>query len=239
VKTATCARRFIIPFVVLLASATAPGLKAQSLEGINENGFPLTVGNRWEYRVGSELNVFSPTLAWPSEAVLEILAVEDILGQQAFHFRTTHRFLLGPDSDQTATGDTWFSMQEDTLWGVASDMVGALDPISAQLHKAIAQAEPDPWGVRTLVFPLAVGKSWDFGSVLPQLVDGLTDRKVVEARETVVVPAGQFETFRVVRLVESPVLNIRTEQWFAAVGLVKMREELITTDSFRLDHVPA
>lgn len=61
-------------------------------------------------------------------------------------------------------------------------------------------------------------------------MDGLTDRKVVEARETVVVPAGQFEAFKVVRLVASPVLNIRTEQWFAAVGLVKMREESITTE---------
>ena len=137
-KTKSCANRLVIPVITLVVCATGPGLKAQSLEGINENGFPLTVGNRWEYRVGTELNVLSPALAWPSEAILEILATEEALGQQAFHFRTTHRFLLGPDSEKIVTGDTWFSMQEDTLWGIATDVVGGLNPVSAQLLKPVA-----------------------------------------------------------------------------------------------------
>lgn len=229
---AISAAQIILPVVALLAFgvASGPGLEAQALDELNENGFPLEVGNRWDYRVGTDLNVIEPTLAWPTEAVLEILAREEVLGLQAFHFRTTHRFLVGPDSHQTATGDTWFSMQDDTLWGIASDMIGALDPVSAQLLKPVAQGEPDPWRIRTLVFPLAVGRSWNFGSILPELVENLTDRKVVEARETVAVPAGEFEAFRVVRLVGSPALNIRTEQWFAAIGLVKMREELTSVE---------
>ena len=43
------------------------------------------------------------------------------------------------------------------------------------------------------------------------------------------MPAGEFETFRVVRVVEDPGVSIRTEQWFAAVGLVRMRDRQVFT----------
>ena len=50
------------------------------------------------------------------------------------------------------------------------------------------------------------------------------DRKsVVQRGERVVVPAGEFDTFLVARTIPIGLVEFRTEQWFAAIGLVKLR----------------
>ena len=209
---------------VLMGEIAGP-LDAQDLSELNEHGFPLAIGNRWNYEVSASRVSVDPddTYAFEAEAVWEIVAREQVLGQEAFRFLTTHRFLSGPDSGSVATAETWFAMQEDTLRALASRDVGGLNPSDAQLFKRafLDGDEPDPWDVITLVLPLSVGSSWRFG------VFGDADRKVVEAEEAISVPAGDFDTFRVVRTIEG--IGLRSEQWFAAIGLVKMRSEILFT----------
>ena len=210
------------PFFLLAALAFPgwPHLDAQNLDQLNQDGFPLAVGNRWEYHVTGSVESQvdePPSYDFETEVTWEIVAREDFLGQDAFRFETTHRFLSGPDSSTVAIAQTWFTFRGDSLLSVASSGdTGILQPTAGQLFKAV-QDDPQPWKITSLVFPLAVGRSWDFGVFL-------SDYKVVEARETLVVPAGEFEAFRVARIVDVSGVNIRTEQWFAAVGLVKMRD---------------
>ena len=76
---------------------------------LNENGFPLAVGNRWNYQVSASRFSINPdeTYAFEAEAIWEIVAREQVLGQEAFRFVTTHRFFSGPDSGSVATAETW------------------------------------------------------------------------------------------------------------------------------------
>ena len=202
-------------------------LSAQPLAEFNQNGFPLAVGNRWEYRATSTWNPDNredlPRYTTLTDVAWEIIAREIVLGQEAYRFEITHRFLAGPDSGAVRTAWTWFAMDGDTLRAVASTNTVGLEPLMAQLHKPVVREdEPDSWDIVSLIFPLYAGQSWDFGTDIFE-----HDTKVVEAEEVVSVPAGEFETFRVVRIVEAGSVNARTEQWFAAVGVVKMRDEQI------------
>lgn len=205
-------------------SPTGPGL-------LNENGFPLTVGNRWEYRLSGSTTSSdqSPDLtqAYGVDVVWEIKAKEIVLGQEAYRFEITHSFTEGPDQGQTSTGETWYAVQEDTLWAVASRSISDL-AVWGQLFKPVLQSPPDRWGVVVLIFPLKVGKSWTFSEGL-----GEGDSKTVTARgEKVKVPAGEFETFRVERTaVLGTGEEVRTRQWFTDIGLVKF------TSSNRLSQV--
>ena len=202
-------------------------LSAQPLAEFNQNGFPLAVGNRWEYRATSTWNPDNredlSRYTTLTDVTWEITAREIVLGQEAYCFEITHRFLAGPDSGAVRTARTWFAMDGDTLRSVASINTGGLEPLMAQLHKPVVQEdEPDSWDIISLIFPLYAGQSWDFGTGFFE-----KDIKVVEAEEMVSVPAGEFETFRVVRIVEAEGVNVRTEQWFSTVGVVKMRDQEI------------
>ena len=193
------------------------------------------MGNRWEYHVtGSfESSIKElPSYDFETEVTWEIVAREEVLGQDAFRFETIQRFLSGPDSSTVAIAETWFTFRGDSLLSVASSGdIGFFQPPSVQLGKVVRD-DPDPWKITSLIFPLIVGQSWDFGAGLFE-----SDYKVVEARETQVVPAGEFETFRVVRIVEDPGhrRNLREEQWFAAVGLVKKMRSSYLSSQKRFD----
>ena len=195
-------------------------LHAQSLDQLNQDGFPLAVGNIWEYHITASFKIDDEFFdVFESEAIWEIVAREEILGQEAFRFEITHRYLSGTDST-VAIAETWFTLRGDSLLSVAARGDLGRVPHSAQLFKVVQEDDANPWNITTLVFPLAIGQSWEFGADLPDID---SDYKVVEARETQEVPAGEFETFRVMHVREGPELNSRTEQWFAAIGLVKMR----------------
>ncbi|MYI64036.1 MAG: hypothetical protein F4105_20720 [Gemmatimonadetes bacterium] len=179
----------------------------------------MAVGNLWEYHITASFKIDDEFFdAFESEAIWEIVAREEILGQEAFRFEITHRYLSGTDST-VAIAQRWFTMREDRLLAVASRGDFRV-PHSAQLFKVVQEDDANPWNITTLVFPLAVGQSWEFGADLPDID---SNYKVVEAREAQEVPAGEFETFRVVHLQEGPGTNSSTEQWFAAIGLIKMR----------------
>ena len=205
--------------IALILLSSNP-LRAQSLDQLNQNGFPLAVGNLWEYHITASFKIDDEFFdAFESEAIWEIVAREEILGQEAFRFEITHRYLSGTDST-VAVAQRWFTMRGDSLLAVASRRDIGHVPHSAGLFKVVQEDDAHPWNITTLVFPLAVGQSWEFGA---DLLNIDSDYKVVEARETQEVPAGEFETFRVARILEGPGTNSRTEQWFAAIGLVKMR----------------
>ena len=207
--------------LVVLILLSANPLHAQSLDQLNQNGFPLTVGNLWEYHITASFKIDDEFFdGFESEAIWKIVAREEILGQEAFRFEITHRYLSGTDSSTVAIAETWFTLRGDSLLAVASRGDIGFVPPSAQLFKVVQEDDANPWNITTLVFPLAVGQSWEFGTGISSLD---SDYKVVEARETQEVLAGEFETFRVVHIQEGPGFNSRTEQWFAAIGLVKMR----------------
>lgn len=216
--------------LLLLALPTVA--RGESLtDQLNRNGFPLTVGNRWEYVADAAHTVelvdtqkLVAEIRWRVEVRWEIAAREGVFGEDAYRFDVTHRTASGPDSGLVATGQTWFTMRGDTLWGLASRDIGGLNPAVAQLFKPLADAAPPTlWGVASLAFPLEVGASWPFSG------PGGGDDKTVEAVETVVLPFGGVEAFRVVRHFLPPVVgfSLRSQQWFNALGMVRLRHESI------------
>lgn len=200
-------------------------------EGNNSARFPLVVGNRWEYHVIATQQFSDPAssqnASWESKVTWEIMAREIVLNQNTFRFQTTHQILSGPDSGTIATVETWFTMRGDTLQAVASRGYTDANPVTTQLFKPVVQEEEDPyeWHYISLVFPLSKGKSWNTeNSNIVGNESGLTDVKVVEAQEVVSVPAGVFETFKVIQELKWKTQSIlTTEQWFSSIGMVKMR----------------
>ncbi len=229
-RTRASRRRFR-PHPLLLVLALTWGVHGQSLtDELNQSGFPLAVGNRWEYDAEAlfRVEVFETQEVvsedqWRLEVAWEITAREQVLGEEAYRFEITHRTVSGPDSGMVATGNTWFSVRGDTLWGLATRDIGGLLPV-AQLFKPVAEPDPPhPWGAAALVFPLEVGASWPFQP------PGGGDDKRVEQVEQVDLPMGTMEAFRVVREFLPPVVgfSLRSEQWFNAVGLLRLYHQEI------------
>jgi hypothetical protein len=223
----------VCPILAALLLASAPACWGQSLAArLNRDGFPLAVGNRWEYAAlatyaTQSLDPPGPLdqVSWQVEVAWEVVARESVLGEEAYRLDITHRTVSGPDSGQVATGQSWFAMRGDTLFGTASRGTGGLDPVVAQLFKPVSDPDPPyPWGVASLVFPLEVGASW------PYHPPGRGDEKAVEALEPVELPTGRVEAFRVVRLFQPPApgFSLRSEQWFNALGLVRLRHQEIS-----------
>lgn len=136
--------------LLLLISLTS-GVHGQSLsEQLNRDGFPLAVGSRWEYAAVAANRVeFFETqdvvheVHWQVDVVWEITAREQVLGDDAYRLEVTHRTVSGPDSGMVATGQTWFSMRGDTLWGLASRDIAGLNPVVAQLFKPVERRLPE------------------------------------------------------------------------------------------------
>ncbi|MBT4496865.1 MAG: hypothetical protein HOC74_04050 [Gemmatimonadetes bacterium] len=190
--------------------------------------FPLAVGNRWVYAARSswidQLNQEFST-AEETEVILEITAEEEVFGQKAFRLEITHHLKSKRD---TVRARTWFAMVGDSLIGLGSaGDIGRLEPLYGQLFKPVVQGESTGWGAVALVFPLKTGKSWSFlrkgGDVSPLA----ERRKIVKGKEQISVPAGEFDTFRVVDDLKG-VEGQRGEitQWFSTAGLVKYEEDI-------------
>jgi hypothetical protein len=190
---------------------------------LNRTGFPLKVGNEWVYKVIGDFQVNGLEFHEEIRATWRVTKIETVFGYEAFRMETTHAFLDGPSRGQSATGIAWYSVKNDTLLAVAAQDAGNLSPLG-QLFKPITvtQASAERWNVRVLVFPLALDRKWEFQ------VDRFfftKDEKSVEAIDRVSTSAGSFEAFRVVRSAESPSAQLRTMQWFASVGMVKMEHQ--------------
>ena len=193
--------------------------------------FPLAVGNHWEYHVAaiktSTDPMDLPTVSWQAKVVWDIIAREQVFGQDAFRVGTIQHFISGPDSGKVAVMESWFKASGDTLQAVGSRSSGrvGLDPVFVQLTKPVAQEENEigDWHFVSLVYPLAVDKAWRTEQMFVDPERGDSDIKTVEAWEEVTVPGGMFEAFRVVYNLQFPGIAVRLEQWFAPEGIVRMR----------------
>ena len=198
--------------------------------------FPLALGNTWKYRVMAEqwLPHSSDLVEHIRHTVdvrWQIFGKESVEGVEAYRMESIYRYTGGPERGKVVTGLSWYTIAGDTLWAVASQLDGLLFPSTARLHKVAINATqdvPNPWNVAVLVFPLKVNSEWDFGGS-PRL----PSKKVVEAIEEISVLNQTFETFKVVRTVDTPFIQLRTEQWFASIGLIRMKEEV----SYVLDQI--
>ena len=80
---------------------------SSSLDRLNVQGFPLAVGNNWVYELNGSIappdssSDFNYTRKVAAD--WEIVAKDTVLGQEAFHFETTHHFPEGPDEGQVST----------------------------------------------------------------------------------------------------------------------------------------
>ncbi len=207
-------------------------------------GFPLAVGNLWEYQLtaSSQSRPIEPATLplpsfadWTAKVTWEIVAEDAVLGQHAFHFLTTETFLSGPDSGTVASGESWFAVRGDTLQAVASRGGSSFSPVFVQLWKPVVQTAgeepPEPWHRNSLLLPLQLGQAWNSENFAAELIAATTDTKTVEALETVAVPAGSFDAFRVAYSLQGPDFNQRTEQWFADVGLVRTRTAMVSSQT--------
>jgi hypothetical protein len=190
--------------------------------------FPLAVGNRWVYaarsswidKLNQEFSAEEET-----EVILEITAEEEVFGKKAFRLEITHHLKSKQD---TVRARTWFAMVGDSLIGLGSaGDLGSLEPLYGQLFKPVVQEEPTGWGVVALVFPLKSGKSWSLllpSGDAPLFADR---RKMVEGKEQISVPAGEFDTFKIVDDLKG-VNGLKGEiaQWFSTAGLVKYEEDI-------------
>ena len=191
--------------------------------------FPLAVGNRWVYEARSRwIDQLNQALVSEDETrvVLEVAAEEEVFGQKAFRLEITHHLKSKGD---TVRAQTWFAMVGDSLVGLASaGDTGSLEPLYGQLFKPVVQDEPDVWGVVALVFPLKAGKRWSFfreGEDTP--ANFSKRRKTAVGKERISVPAGEFDTFKIVDDLKG-IEGLKGEiaQWYSPVGLVKYEEDV-------------
>lgn len=190
--------------------------------------FPLAVGNTWVYRSAADRMTISAgdttREAATGDVTWTITARETILGIDAYRMQITQHVLSGPDSGKTFTFNDWYAEQDSVLLAVANEDTATQAPFTmAQLFKPASPSnEISDWGVTVLVYPLTTGREWCF---LPQ---DEYDKKVVEARETIDVRGRRFDTFRIVRNVDTRShpgslmsVVLTCTQWFSSVGLVK------------------
>lgn len=189
---------------------------------LNEDRFPLAIGNQWVYQAETELRIDGQVIPTSRlKATWEITGREVVLGTEAYQMEVTHLFVSGPDSGRSATAKRWYTMKDDTLRAVAFQGRG-LDQV-AQLHKPVVlgRDEITAWHFNILVFPLEIGDQWDTGNIL--VSDVLeSDQKQVNQIEDVSVPAGQYKAFKITRNAQTPSGQLISNQWFSSVGLIKM-----------------
>ncbi|MFC1525612.1 hypothetical protein ACFL6X_02255 [Candidatus Latescibacterota bacterium] len=219
-------------WLCISCGSDSPTRLEEDLSQLNRSGFPLKVGNVWEYDATvshEDMTEAQSSYSTATAARLEIIAEDQVFDESAYRLRITH---IQHSIGDTIVAHSWFAVRGDSLLGLATaGNIGGLDPLNAQLLKPVAQNdddEPTEWGALSLVFPLATGRSWDF---LP--FGGLfdSDTKTVEGKERVSVPAGRYGCYHVVRRVDEPGFHLRTEQWFGPVGLVRLRSLAETLDS--------
>ena len=183
------------------------------VEPLNERGFPLAAGNMWKYQLTHVLDLLDTLEVEHFEVDWEVDEQEEVFGVPAFRIKTTQsiRTAMYPDSTEY-TSYGWYASSSDTLKAVAHQGVPPLGEGQLLRPAALASAEDlSQWEHIALLFPLEPGMSWQAG---------LWMTKTVVGKDTVSVPAGSFETYKVRSVWSSPETIIVT--WYGAVGVVKI-----------------
>lgn len=223
-----CLRIVIVLPVLLLAAGCFEDSSTNPLEQ-EDVRFPLKVGNSWTYSFSKKVYAITPenkiiTLEnFAGTSTWTIETQEPIFSVPSYRIRFDAHYNGGPNSGTTKTEYGWYAQRGDTLIAVADDATSFLDPVTSILFKqtpnpASITAEPVPqhWDVVALVYPLAIGNSWE--------INFYDFFKKVAAYEKVRVPAGTFKTYKIVRDdAHSEMIDIEhsIEQWISNIGYVK------------------
>lgn len=127
---------------------------------------------------------------------------------------------LAGDPPAVKVGDTWRWVRSDrrtglkehenvrTIKSVAADRIEAVETDGSALYTGDMSAVETAWWVRTpparfALYPLAVGKKWEFDYVQNNKTGNRAKVRwqysaEVAAQEKVKVPAGEFDTFKLV-----------------------------------------
>jgi hypothetical protein len=206
-------------------------------ETLNTAGFPMTVGNQWEYAVTKQHIIqtnpayadiaYNDTTTVEARVTWRIEGIDSVFVPAAYRMITATEYLSGPDSGTSMLAHKWFTVEADTLREVAHISQNGHGLPEVLLQRPASESVTQSSSLaryRVLVYPLEVGAEWSY--------DGSAHKKVVEARERISVPAGRIDAFRVMRD-DRPTLLPQVEgytnhgtttwQWFSSVGVAKMR----------------
>jgi hypothetical protein len=189
-------------------------------EALNTAGFPLGVGNRWEYGVTSQYMRDGDTSVTEGRITWLIDTLETVLGEEAYRFEVTHTLLATPQySEFSRIAHIWFTEKDDTLRAITSRDVSNLPFVQVVLRRPASksiESRTDELMESVLVYPLEVGARWPFSNRMDAL-----GQKVVEAIEMVSVPGGHTDAFRVTRNTTGGFWEYEIQQWFTSIGIVK------------------
>lgn len=217
---------------------TAPGGTDRS--SVDVVSYQLGVGNEWRYEAtddwtfecrgldgaivecGVERARRLSTVDW------RVMGREQVKGIGAARLEVIQTVLEGHGSGATFTADVWLSMKGDTL-KVVDYTLSRVD-VFASLWKPVSRRLSQELMWNSVVFPLRVGRRWEFASPssVPDHYD--IDAKEVVGVEQVDGPDGPLLAFRVVHTKDRVSstggdYHMRQSQWFAPIGIVRMEQE--------------
>jgi hypothetical protein len=194
-----------------------------------DQGYPLKIGNRWEYAFGvtdefittnRDLEEEIVPVTFSGIQIWEVAAIDTIDGQAAFRIDINSQVLSGEQGrifsygreGKESNSSTWLAVRGDTLVQVMST-VSQLDEGFSMKPVQSAQT------VVLLVLPLRLGASWPLspGRFSP------FSRTVLRV-ENVTVGSSQLQAFRL--STANPLAKLwREEHWYGAPGLVRYSRE--------------
>ena len=190
-----------------------------------EQGYPLQIGNKWEYSVGvsdeltmsgTGLEPDSTLVEFVARQVWEVTAIDTIDGEAAYRIDIASQVVSGEEGKpftygqqgKESSSSKWLAVRADTLVEVASTVAQLDEGFSMKPVQSAQDAI-------LLVMPLRLGASW---AVSPG--PHTPPSRSVLALEEVAVPAGRFQAFRV--KTANPLYHLWQEQhWYGTPGLVK------------------
>lgn len=187
-----------------------------------EQGYPLKVGNTWEYSVGvrdgitmydEEFGADSSLVEFSTHQVWEVAAVDTVDGEEAFRIDITSRVIDGEEGrfftygqkDKESRNSKWLAVRGDTIVEIMNTAM--------QLDEGFTMKPLQSSSNILLVTPLRLGLSWASSR------GSSPSRSVLEV-ENVSVPAGRFQALRV--RTANPFVEVWQERhWYGEPGLIK------------------
>ena len=187
-----------------------------------EQGYPLKVGNTWEYDVGvsdgiamydEEIGADSSLVEFNAHQIWEVVAIDTVDGEAAFRIDITSRVIEGEEGrlftygqkGKESMNSKWLVVRGDTLVEVMNTVSQFDEGFSMKPLQSAASV--------VLVMPLKLGLSWAASR-------GSSPSRSVLTVEDVSVPAGQFQALRVRSA--NPLIQVwQEDHWYGEPGLIR------------------